>query len=765
MARSQLLILFLFINLFSFSQNANIRGFVYEKENGEPMIFTNVYLNGTKLGANTDVNGYYSISKVAAGNYTIVVSFLGYDTLKAPVNVKEGQILNQNLYLNKSVVELGSVEISAEKEENKTEVKVSVTKITPKEIKLVPSVGGEADIAQYLQVLPGVIFTGDQGGQLYIRGGSPIQNKVLLDGMIIYNPFHSIGLFSVFDTDIIRNADIYTGGYGSQYGGRISSIMDITTKDGNKKRISGKVSASPFGAKLLLEGPLKKQKDENSGSISYIISEKNSYLDQTSPILYSYADSNGFPYSFNDLYGKISFNSSNGSKLNLFGFNFRDNVNYNDITNFNWNSSGAGTNFVVIPSSTAILIDGSFAYSQYSMTLTEGSASPRTSDINGFNTNINFSYFIGKNHLKYGVEILGFKTLFNFYNSVNRSIIQEEYTTEVAGYVTYKIVTSRLVIEPGFRAHYYASLSDFSPEPRLGLKYNLTENIRIKASGGLYSQNLISATSDRDIVNLFYGFLSGPDNLQEEFDGNTVTSNLQKAQHIIGGFEYDITSHLNLNFETYFKNFSQLTNINRNKIFDDNGDNSEIDDYFKKDFIVETGKAYGIDILLKYEYKQLYVWVGYSLSYVTRYDGVIEYVPVFDRRHNLNLVTSYSFGKNKSWELGARWNLGSGFPFTQTQGFYEYYTFSEGINTDYTTANGDLGILYGDLNTARLPYYHRVDINLKKQFKLTKNSILELNAGATNLYNRENIFYFDRITFERVNQLPLLPSMGMSLTF
>jgi outer membrane receptor protein involved in Fe transport len=119
---------------------------------------------------------------------------------------------------------------------------MSVQKITPKEIDKLPSIGGEPDIAQYMQVLPGVVFTGDQGGQLYIRGGSPVQNKVMMDGMIVYNPFHSIGLFSVFDTDIIRNADIYTGGFGAQYGGRISSIMDVTTIDGNQNEFEGNAS-------------------------------------------------------------------------------------------------------------------------------------------------------------------------------------------------------------------------------------------------------------------------------------------------------------------------------------------------------------------------------------------------------------------------------------------------------------------------------------------------------------------------------------------
>jgi hypothetical protein len=276
----------LFISFIGYSsvyaQNANLRGFVYESESAEPVIFTSVILKGTTYGAQTDVNGYFSITKLPAGKYTLMVTMLSHDTLNEDITIRDGEIVTKKVYLKKSSVKLKEFEISAEKKAQLTEVRTSVTKITPQDIKKIPSVGGEPDIAQYLQVLPGVIFTGDQGGQLYIRGGAPVQNKVLLDGMIIYNPFHSIGLFSVFDADYIRNADVYTGGFGAQYGGRISSVMDITTRDGNKKRLSGKVGASTFGSKLLLEGPLKKANEEGGGSSSFILSYKNSYLEQSS---------------------------------------------------------------------------------------------------------------------------------------------------------------------------------------------------------------------------------------------------------------------------------------------------------------------------------------------------------------------------------------------------------------------------------------------------------------------------------------------------
>jgi carboxypeptidase-like protein/TonB-dependent receptor-like protein len=745
------------------SQNSTVRGFVYEKDNGEPVLFINVYLKNTTYTSSTDVNGYFSITKIPAGNYTLIVSSVGFDTLETAVILKEDEIVTKKLFLVKKIVNLGEVEVSAGREEKKTAVQMGVTKITPREIKQVPAVGGEPDLAQYLQVLPGVIFTGDQGGQLYIRGGTPIQNKVLLDGMVIYNPFHSIGLFSVFDADVIRSADVYSGGFGAEYAGRISSVMDIKTRDGNKKRFGGKFSASTFNSKLLLEGPLKKAGAEGGTSISYILDGKTSYLDRTSKAFYDYVDTSGIPYRFNDVYGKIVFNGQNGSKLNLFGFNFTDQVHYAEVSDFHWSSGGGGASFVVVPGGSTTLMDGAFAYSQYKISLKEADEKERSSLINGFNLGLNFTYFYRKDEVKYGLEVLGFKTNFTFFNYVNRKLEQEENTTEFGAFVRYKKVIGNLVIDPSFRVHYYASLSALSPEPRLGAKMNITDKLRIKAAAGLYAQNLIAATSDRDVVNLFYGFLSGPDDLPDKYNGKEIKSKLQKARHALAGIEYDLPRHFEVNIEGYIKDFSQLTTVNRDKIYDES--DASQPDYLKRDFVIETGIAKGVDMTLKYDFKRIYFWAVYSLGFNTRDDGIREYEPVFDRRHNVNVVGSYTFGKKLDWEFNARWNYGSGFPFTQTQGFYSYLNFQQGLNVNYTNGNGNLGIIYGDLNGGRLPYYHRLDISLKKTFVIGKNSNLEATASVINVYDRKNIFYFDRVRGERVDQLPILPSIGASLTF
>jgi hypothetical protein len=753
------------------AQHGIVRGFIYEEETGEPAIYCNVILKGTTYGASSDVNGYFIISKIASGNYNLAVTYLGFDTISEKVKIISDGIISKNYFLNKSSVRLGTITISAERAEARTETRTSVVKITPKDIKKIPSVGGQADFAQYLQVIPGVVFTGDQGGQFYIRGGSPIQNKVMLDGMTVYNPFHSIGLFSVFETDIIRSADVYTGGFNAEYGGRLSSVMDITTKDGNKKRISGVVGASTFGARAVIEGPIVKQESPDKGSASFILSFKNSYLAESSKVFYGYIDEDGLPFNFADIYGKVSINAANGSKVSFFGFNFTDNVkNYKAISDFGWKSSGGGANFVIIPGRSPVLIDGIIAYSQYKSNINSTTLNERSSFIGGFNAGFNFTYFLGKDELKFGFELEGYRTEYTFNNFIGAEIEQIENTTQLGLYAKYKAVFGKFIVEPGLRLMVYASLSEVSPEPRLAVKYNATDRLRFKFAGGMYSQNLIAASSDRDVVNLFYGFLSGPENLPANFDGKPVNSKLQKSNHLILGTEIDVSNNISLNVEGYYKNFPQLTNINRFKIYTEENAPPEALDVQTKDFILEKGDAYGVDVVFKYDYKKAYLWLVSSLGYVTReYEDVdgqmIQYTPHFDRRHNVNVVFSYVTGQKREWEFGLRWNLGTGFPFTQVQGFYEYLSFPGGVNSEYISENGQLGIIYDELYGGRLPIYHRLDIDVKRNIYFSAKTKMVVDLSVTNVYNRENIFYVDIVTNEIVYQLPFMPSLGLSLYF
>ena len=774
------LITLVFITFTSFSQDYTIRGFIYDKSNGEPMSFEKIKvlkLDSTIIaGAVTDLNGFFSIPKLEKGNFLLKVENFKYEIAIQKVEIKEGKKIYDikfELIKKEAVKEFDEIKISADNKTKRTEIEISKLKLDKASLERIPSYGAENDIVGAFSVTPGVVTTGDQGGQLYVRGGTPIQNKVLLDGMTVYNPFHSIGFFSIFETELVKNVDIYTGGFESKYGGRISSVMDITYRDGNRQEFGGKVSASPFLAKLVLEGPIgKKNTDGSPRAGSYIFSAKHSLLDYTSKSLYPRInDGNGLPFNFTDLYGKVTFTADGGSKFSAFGFHNQDSVNYS-VADLNWDASGGGINFLMVPSGSPIFIRGHVNGSNFQTTFAETALEPRYSKIGGFDLGFDFSVFLkNESEMNYGFNLSGFNTQFVTYNEAKRKIEANNFTTEIGTYFNYRKVTNRWVIQAGMRVQVYASLNTVSPEPRLGLKYNANENLRFKFSGGRFSQNFTSASSDKDVVNLFNGLLSAPTNVQEQFVNEfqqikDTKNGLQYAWHAILGFEYDLGKNITFNIEGYYKYFSQLSNINQNKLYEDVAQFEQIDDVFKKDFILESGQSYGIDFLVKYNKDRWFLWGVYSLGKNTRWDGFIEYFPVFDRRHNINLVGSYLFGKKKDYEVNVRWNLGSGLPFTPNAGFYQGESFQGGVTTDYVTNNpSSTSTLLGSFNSQRLPAYHRLDITFKKQFIFKNKTSMELVASVTNVYGRNNIFYVNRVTGEEIYQFPILPSFGLSYKF
>ncbi len=742
-----------------YAQKGAVKGFVYEKGSEEPLPFATVAIEGTSVGNKSNNSGFFNIPKIPVGTIKLRVSSVGYETAYKTVEIKADYTASTKIFLKKKTRTFKRVVITTKKAEKKFDTRVGVTKITPKELKLLPSIGGEPDIAQYLSVMPGVVSTGDQGGQLYIRGGSPIQNKILLDGMTIYNPFHSIGLYSVFETEAIRNAEVMSGGFGVEYGDRTSAIVNITTKDGNKNKMKGKLGVNPILAKAYIEGPLSKPKVEGGGSVTFMASLKHSYLRQSSSALYGGLGEpyeSKLPYNFTDMYGKVNLNSASGGKFSFFGFNFDDKVNFQGTSDLNWKNYGVGTNFVISPSGASSLISGGMYFSDYKINLTEADDRLRSSSINGFDANIAVTtYFQNHNELKYGVEMNGFKTVYNYFNFLGIPLDQTQNTTQLGVYVKgKKNFGDKLIIEPGVRLQYYASVSTARLEPRAAFKYNLSDKVRLKGSAGMYSQNLISSKSDRDIVNFFTGFLTAPSFEIADKQGKNVKNNIQKAYHIIGGIEVD-KGNFEFTLEPWFKNFTQLISINRYKL--NPGDS---------DFLIETGKAYGVDFTAKYSKDRIYFWGVYGYGYVDRFDGEQRYPTPFDRRHNVNLLLSYTAGKKYDWTFSARFNYGSAFPFTQTQSFFEQINFNQGLSTNYLTQNGNLGILYADdINGGRLSPYHRLDISATKKFVLKNKSLIEFNASMTNAYNQQNIFYINRITNDKEYQLPLFPSVGLNWSF
>lgn len=764
----------LFVPISIWGQNTGtIRGKVFDQANGEPIAFANVQLFPDDQYTTTDLEGLFSFADVPAGAYELVISYLGYDSLRVPLTLEVGVIKYQAIYLQAGVQTLTTVDVSGQRERARSDVTIANLQINPTAIRTTPSIGGQGDIVQYLSSLPGIVSSGDQGGQVYIRGGSPVQNKILLDGATIYNPFHSVGLFSVFETEALATSELYTAGFPAIYGGRTSAVLDLQTRPGNRRQLAGQLAVSPFQAKVLVEGPLLPLKTESGNSISFLLTAKQGLIDATSQGLYQYAidtsffafaDSSdtqrsdlGLPYDWRDFYGKVTFSGRSGSQLDLFGFQFTDAFSVPGSAELEWTTTGGGTQFQLLPPNADLILNGSIAYSDYGIELRERDEAPRSSGIRAYSTQLDFIYFGTNSELRYGFRFEGFDTDFRFRNPIGITFSQEDFTSELAAFIQWKIDAGKWLLEPGFRMHFYTSQNTIRPEPRLAIKYRATRSVRLKAGAGLYSQNLIGTLSDLDVVNFFVGFLAGPEeSLFDPVTGLALANNLQLARHALGGLEIDLGKFVTLNAEVYYKDFNQLIQLDRNK--------REVE---APDFQREQGRSYGGDISIQYSHATVQLRANYTYGRADRTDEEQRYPTSFDRRHQVNLLGTIQFGAQKRWEASLRWNFGSPFPFTQTQGFYQGIPIERNpVVFDVLTGNYDLEALLSEtINGGRLVPYHRLDGSITYRLDLSRSQSIRFNASVTNMYDRANVFYLDRTTSQRVDQLPILPTLGIEWKF
>ncbi len=754
----------LFLTAFSLSANAQeILGFVYDAETGAPLPYANVLLKESKQGALTDENGFYRITRIPEGAHTLVISYLGYAPYEKKVKVSRGGKLRHNVYLEPTTLKLREVVVEDQAlRERREETRISKISVRKQEILSLPSVGGEADLVQYLTLLPGVISKSGPGGQIYIRGGTPIQNRVLLDGMTIYNPFHSIGLFSVLDADIIRKVDVYSAAFGPQYGERVSAVIDIHTREGNRKRWTGKIGVGPIVEKLTIEGPLRKWAPGKPGS-TLLLNVRSSLLSRTSRIFYPHIASR-LPFDFFDAYGKFSWSLPQGTRASLFGFRHQDVAVFDSVLHHQWTANGGGINFLLLPPGSSSTLEGIMTYSDYGIEQQEGNSPARSSNINGFEARVMLHNYLGKTRSTIGFEMTGYATRLHFATPLGTPVNYEEFTSNIGGFWRYYRQWKKLILDGGLRIQYYGSVQETRIEPRIQLKVFLAPFLRLKGGVGRYSQNLLNGRSDRDVVNLFYSIISSPENLPPTFLGKPRLSRLELGRHAVAGIEWDVRPGITLDVEGYVKAFDQLVNFNRSKLYTFSDEFKDKPDFLKYDFILERGLAQGIDASLRWKREAWDISIHYSLAKNERKSDRIAYPPHWDRRHNVNAFITYHV--NKHWQVSARWIYGSGFPFTQTAGFYEALP-PDALESysDFYRYNGYPAVLYGPYNAARLPDEHRLDLSASYQRQLRPHMQLKIVGSVINAYNRANIFYFDRFQFKRIDQLPILPAASVSLSF
>jgi len=734
------------------AQNSMLRGFVRDTDDGESMQGVNVVItddSGAFLGASSDFQGLYVIASVPPGTYYLRATFIGYSAVLDTLVLAAAEIRSYNIEMVFETTDLDEVVVETNREgAGAAAVVAGLQIIRPQDIDAIPSPDVSGDLATYLQTLPGVVTSGDQGGQFFVRGGEPTQNLVLIDGALIYQPFHLIGFYSAFPSTIINVSDFHAGGYGAKYGGRLSSVLSVNTRNGNKRRLSGEIAVGPFISGGRIEGPLIPNKLSFlfSGRVSVIEHGAKQYLDEP------------LPYKFSDLFGKIHANLTPSSQLSITGLSTYDrgtidpqaaadtlDVNADEVI---WRNQVLSGKFMVLPTTLPIQAEILFSASQVENTFGSEDNPSRSSSARRFSLVTNVTHFGTNYDVNWGLFLNSMALKANLSGIENDFFGEKENVTEVGIYVETELtVAGRFRIRPGLRAVSYPSNDSNYLEPRLRLLYDLGFH-QINAAVGIYHQEVIGLADRRDAGDVFTAW--------------TVAErgSVPEAFHAILGYQLQAGKSINFSAEVYFKKLSNLS-IARWSAFPQ----------FTTDFQLADGEVRGLDTRIEFSKGIFYGFANYGyniVEYEAKQEGLefwfgaptLIFSPPHDRRHQVNALASVS---KSGVTFSARWQYGSGTPFSQSLGFDEFILLDGPV--DVREEPGDTRVLYGRPYEGRLPDYHRLDLSLDKVFVLKGRKKLTVQLGLTNAYDRNNLFYVDLFTLRTLNQLPRIPSISAKLEF
>jgi hypothetical protein len=689
------------------------------------------------LGTTSDERGNFIIPHIPANNrYTLIFTYIGYRTEIIKVYVEKNRITHFEIGLTPEGIELGTVEKIADKINPESSVDVSLQRINIKELESLPR-GVEMDILRTLQFMPGVRSTGDITAKYYVRGSASFQNLVLINKTTIYNPFHALGMFSIIDPDIINNLDFYKGGFTSEYGGRVSSVLNLITKDGNRNKYSVSATSSLLTGKLLAEGPIPNG--------SFIVAGRKSYSNQ---ILKKFLNYQSAPFDFYDLSFKLNYSNPNflpDAKFTIHAFLSGDNIDYKNPLreNYKWRNNLVGFNWFNIYAGTPLYSELGISLSEF-----EGEIEPNYSKARRrYNKLQDISFFFdvtyvfnSRDELSVGTRIEQISsTLINENANGSESSLNDQGLNFIT-FIKYKLLRiNNLGIDIGTRlnATGLAKSKKDILEPRATITYKLIPEVTLKAAWGIYQQDVISLSSENDIISLFEPWIILPNYIDAA-----------RSIHYIGGINTKL-GNFSFDFEAYYKLVLNQPVLNDAKYFPSD-----------PDLIAGKQEAFGYEALLRYMDKPLNLSISYSLSWAYQEVNKWLYYPRYDARHSLNIITEYDFGSD--WIVSAIWIYNSGLPFSQNMGFYQKMNFDNLWDSqDALELFHPQSILFGK-NLGRLPNYHRLDLSLSKKFNIHTVSFI-LDLSVINVYDRRNIFYFERETGERINMLPILPTATLKI--
>ncbi len=704
------LLLFSFLT-FASAKTSRLSGIVTDAKTGETLIGANVFFSETGRGMATDRNGYYIIDNIQKDSLTLIVSFLGYVQYKETIKFTDKSVQRINISLQPEVLELAEVDVSAEKIVRQFNIQPGKVNLTTRQIKALPSIL-EPDIFRTIQALPGVLTPSEFSTGLIIRGGNTDQNLILLDGITVYNPSHLGGVFSNFIVDAVKDAELIKGGYNAEYGGRLSAVLNVTSREGNSKEFDAKMNISILSAQTTLEGPIPKG--------AWLVSGRRTYFDK----VLKQTDLDVPPYYFYDLQGHVFTDVSVKDRISVSFYNGKDVFSFDDLgMETYWGNETVSSSYRRIFND---LLVGNFllASSRFFTYFNLGGESGIVQDntIHDLTASGNLTYFQNdKMTWKFGGH---WKQLgFNYDNGFADSsvFVIKKSPVESAAYVKLKwIPQNRLVVEPGFRMNGYNAHPDkLFPDLRLGLKYLLTEDRYINFALGNYHQFIMTVQDDYNPTLLDFWMA-----IDESVDPG------ESNQAVVGYEEY-FGDKYKVQIETYYKDLKNMLTFVDTRA---SGDEIISDEKLTDMFDVADGYAYGFEVFAQKLVGKLNGWISYTYSISRKLMDDKEYFTNWDRRHAFTIIGSYNF--NKKWELNWQWSYQSGQAFTPILGYYIE-------NLDYTINNavGSFGTIPGSRNSGRYPEYHRLDLGAVRHFKIKKIKC-DLYLQVINSYNRDNIFRY-----------------------
>jgi len=794
MKRILILLLFTTTALFSYSQKHTISGYVEDQSTGERLISANIYNPDNLQGVISNIYGFYSLT-FPDGHIQLTYSYVGYKPVTLDIILDRDTLITVAL---DPVISLNEVVISAEKAKSAVRSsQMSMTELSSKTIKAIPMFLGEVDVLKALQLLPGVQSGNEGTSGLYVRGGGPDQNLILLDGVPVYNANHLFGFFSVFNPDAIQSVKLIKGGFPARYGGRLSAVLDIRMKDGNNKKFAAEGSVGIISSKLTLEGPIVKDKT------SFIVSARRTYIDilaqpfiQMSNAKNDYGNTTG-GYYFYDATAKINHRFSDKSRLFLSSYFGRDKAYmhgkdngkgylYEDNFGLGWGNMTTAIrwNYLITPK---LFSNTTLTYSKYNFntsmemketendTLKENFAFSYDSGIQDWAGKIDFDYLPNPNHsIKFGYNHIyhtfspgvtvfqsdgvgsnGIDTTFG-----NKKIFAHE--SELYAEDDWKIGT-RFKVNMGIHASGFLveDSSYYSIQPRLSARFMVNEKLSIKAAYSHMTQYIHLLTN------------SGIGLPTDLWVPSTALIKPQKSVQYALGFVYEVIEGLEISMEGYYKEMDNLIEYKEGSSF------FSMQGGWEDKLEFGEGNAYGMEFLARKTVGKTSGWIGYTLSWANRrFDNISfgKWFPYrYDRRHDISIVLSQKISDNIV--LGVTWVYGSGNAVTlplekygRLGGNDSYYRMDD-LPTDEGTYFNPINH-FETRNNYRMPAYHRLDIgvNFNKDVKWGTRT---WSVGVYNAYNRKNPFFLEFSTvyvpdgpnksvLKQYSLFPIIPSVSYS---